>query len=178
MERDYFSILGLSPGHYSAREIDARFRSLRDHLAGIMPGSDAVRAQQELLYIAYRVLRDPRGQQEYLAALRNDEPPIDRLRRQIAASLEYDLLRHSRRQALLAEGRRIGLSDFQTQLLIAQVQFGDDLQFLTPSPRTHRTTASAPRSAGRIGMRLAAAGLLAAALFVVMERYLAPMVNG
>ncbi len=178
MERDYFSILGLTPGCYSAREVDARFRALRDHLAGITPDDDAVRAQREVLYVAYRVLRDPRGQKEYLAALRDDEPPIDRLRRQIAASLEYDLLRHSRRQALLEEGRRIGLSDFQTQLLIAQVQFGDDLQFLSAGRTAHRSARAAPPSGGRVGLRLAAAGLLALALFVVMERYLAPALMG
>ncbi len=103
-----------------------------------------------------------------------DEQPVERLRRLIAASLEGGLLRQSRREQILAEARRLGIPEFHAHLLIAQVQVGplsDPAleEALTPAaaPAGRRTT-----SASRVGLRLLAAGLLGATMFLAMVRYL------
>lgn len=100
--------------------------------------------------------------------------PVEQLRRRIAASLEGGLLRQSRRAEILAEARRLGIAEFHAHLLIAQVQVGsldgglcaEDLVRVGSPP-------VAARSAGsRVGLRLMAAGLLGAAMFLAMVRYL------
>lgn len=94
-------------------------------------------------------------------ARRRDEN-VARLRRLIADSLEGGLLRYSRRQAILDEARRLGVSDFNAHVLIAQVQFGD----ASVSPASTGPVGNGRLSDGRAAARLAGAGLLAFALFM------------
>ena len=171
MGTDYFSILGLAPGRYDPAEVTRRFQTERTRLlAALRNPATAVDARRKLdcLHMAYAVLRDPRGQESILQARRSEDNDLTQLRRLVAASLEDGLLRFSRRQEILAEARRLGLSDFQTQLLIAQVQFGDDQISLfdaVAKPPPHR-------EARRAWAGLAAAGALALALFLALVRWL------
>jgi hypothetical protein len=130
------------------------------------PGTHAT-ARRELddLHLAYTTLRDPRRQAEYVQSRNEDD--LAHLRRLVNASLEGGLLRHSRRESILEEGRRLGLSDFQTQLLIAQVQFGDEQ--INPVGGGSRALSLNARSAAA---RLAAVGILALAFFLAMVRWL------
>jgi len=165
MARDYFAILGLSPGRYDSREITRRFVERRSQLLATLadPATHAkTRQQLEDLHLAYRVLRDPQRQSEYLAARAADEDRLGQLRRMIAASLEDGLLRYSRRQMILEHARKLGLSDFQAQVLIAQVQFGDgDFMDWPATPR-----ATSPRAA--VWRRAAAVGVLGLAMFLYL----------
>lgn len=173
MPREYYAILGLAPGRYAPREIARRFQALRTHLdAAPDRAAEDARTQREELYLAYAALRDPRRQAAYLHALRHGTTPMRELRRLIAAALEDDLLRYSRREMLLREGRRLGLSDFQTQLLIAEVQFGGDP--VLDDPTAELGPGAADRRAAPLGSvaRLAAAGALAVALVVALQRWL------
>ena len=168
MGRDYFTILGLAPGRYDSAEIARRFRAERARLlAQLHDPSTHVEARRRLedLHLAYAALRDPGAQAEYLAARVGASDDVAYLRRLIAASLEDGLLRYSRRQEILAEARERGFSDFQTQLLIAQVQFGDD-SFSPATPHYRR------RDFTRTRARLAAAGVLALAMFLALVRWL------
>ena len=74
----------------------------------------------------------------------------------------------SRRKEILAQGRRMGFSEFHIHLLIAQVQFGGNLVVRPMSCRDSVSSAAA----ARIGARFAAAGVLALALFLAMVRWL------
>ncbi len=164
MARDYFAILGLAPGRYEPATIHARFQRLRGvalrELNQLDPPADDSRAALEELHTAYRILRDPSAQQRYLAARGGSEPRLEAFRRRIAAALEGGLLRHSRRQELLAEGRQLGYSDFHTHLLIAQVQFGDSSLPLANGTAYQHAARVNPAAA-----RLASAVILALALF-------------
>ncbi len=174
MSREYFSILGLTPGRYEPKEIVRRFEARRRRLlVELDDPARHVESRRRLneLHRAYNALHDPRRQAEHLRVARNDNDDNDRvarMRRLIEASLEGGLLRYSRRAEILAEGRRLGFSEFHTQLMIAQVQFGGDL-IVTPTDR--RVSASA-ETASRVGARFAAAGVLALALFLAMIRWL------
>jgi hypothetical protein len=174
MSRDYFSILGLTPGRYEPAEIARRFRARRQRLVAALgdPAQHgATRQQLDELYQAYNYLRDPTRQAEYVRAAGADAKQEDRvatLCRLVEASLEGGLLRYSRRAAIIAEGRRLGFSDFQTQLLIAQIQFADEI--LTP-PRARNDGSSSPTHA-QVAARFAAAGLLALAIFLAVVRWL------
>jgi hypothetical protein len=174
MSRDYFSILGLSPGRYAPREIFRRFsarrRQLLDELDDPARYAES-RRQLDELHRAYNVLRDPQRQADHARVVLQTEPDDDRagqLRDLIEASLEGGLLRYSRREQILAEGRRLGFSPFHTQLMIAQVQFGGRI---LASSRTGDSRSSVD-SASRIGARFAAAGVLALAIFLAMVRWL------
>jgi len=172
--RHYFSILGLTPGCYEPGEIARRFDARRQRLLGQL--GDPLRYAESRrhlneLYLAYNALRNPQRQAEYLREAREGEDGEDRvarLRRLIESSLEGGLLRYSRRVEILAEGRRLGFSDFQTQLLIAQVQFGDGIV----APPYGRGRSESAESASRIGARFAAVGVLALAIFLAMIRWL------
>lgn len=170
MGRDYFAILGLTPGRYAPTEIARRFDAERRRLLAQL--DDPVRhatARRRLdeLHRAYAALRDPHAQAEYLRSRRTDDD-VARLRRFIAASLEDGLLRHSRRQEIIAEARRLGFSDFHAHLLIAQVQFGDE----RISPVSSPPAAGSRRDTSRAWARFAAAGVLALAMFLGMVRWL------
>jgi uncharacterized protein YhaN len=174
MSREYFAILGLPPGRYRPGEIARRFESRRKRLLAQLDDParhEASRRELNELHRAYNALRDPRRQAEHARAAREEQDERDRvgrLRRLIESSLEGGLLRCSRRAEILAESRRLGFSEFHTQLLIAQVQFGGEL---VAAPATRRASAKVDGSA-RVGARFAAAGVLALALFLAMVRWL------
>jgi hypothetical protein len=174
MSRDYFAILGLTPGRYEpkqlARSFEARRRRLLAELADPARYVESRRGLDEL-HQAYNALRDPRRQAEHLRLVRDGDRADDRvarLRRLIETSLEGGLLRYSRRLEILAEGRRLGFSEFHTQLLIAQVQFGGEL--VVPPARCG--VAASSETSSRVGARFAAAGVLALAIFLAMIRWL------
>jgi hypothetical protein len=171
MSRDYFATLGLTPGRYEPREIARRFAARRRRLlADLDDPTRHVESRRRLneLYLAYNALRDPRRQVECARRGDDGDDRVARLRTLIEASLEGGLLRCSRRAEILAEGRRLGFSEFHTQLLIAQVQFGDGIVM----PPCGRRGSGSAESAARIGARFAAAGVLALALFLAMIRWL------
>ena len=172
MAQNYFAILGLAPGRYSEAEIAQRFDSERERLIAELDKPQhhsESRRQLEALHLAYSALRDPASQAAYLEVGSGDENDVTAMRRLIAASLEGGLLRYSRRRQILDEGRRRAFSDFQTQLLIAQVQFGDD-QFAPATPGRLRAAADED---SRAWARFAAVGVLALALFLALVRWLA-----
>lgn len=171
MSRDYFAVFGLTPGRYEPADISARFERLRRGLLAQLEDPRhhaASRRKLDELHIAYAVLRDPARQSEALNTF-NDENATRELRTLVSASLEGGLLRYSRRQEILSYAREIGISQFHAQLLIAQVQFGDDR--LLTVPRSERVSAGSEPY--RAAQRLAAAGVLALALFLFMVRWLA-----
>lgn len=98
---------------------------------------------------------------------------IVELREMIAASLEDGLLRHSRRRRILAAARRLGLTPFNAQLLIAQVQFGGRRQvtFQTQDGATADESRADAVEGGRLRARLAAISLLAGAFFLALIRW-------
>ena len=171
MAHDYFAILGLAPGRYSPAEIARSFDAERDRLIAQLDDPrqhSESRLRLEALHIAYAMLRDPEAQAEYLRTRFENGDDVTRMRRLVAASLEDGLLRYSRRQQILNEARRLGFSDFQTQLLIAQVQFGDE-RFAPATPSVnHLTKAGGTRGWARV----AAVGVLALLLFLAMMRWL------
>ncbi len=174
MSREYYSILGLSPGRYEPKQIARQFEARRRRLLVELDDParhDESRRQLDELYKAYNTLRDPRRQAEHLRASRGEGTPDDRvtpLLRLIEASLEGGLLRYSRRLEIIEAGRRLGFSEFHTQLLIAQVQFGGELVVV---PAAHAVSRAAePHS--RVGARFAAAGVLALAIFLATIRWL------
>ncbi len=166
MSDDYFTILGLTPGRYKPRDITRSFQRVRTGLIAQLDesgASDDARRKLDKLHLAYNALREPDSQAGSLA--RND--PADdavAVRRLIAASLEDGLLRFSRRRMILDEGRRRGFSGFQTQLLIAQVQFGDDQIALPAASRG----GGMPAGPHRAWPHLVAIGLLAVAIFLIL----------
>ena len=171
MGRDYFAILGLAPGRHEPAEVARRFRLERSRLLAQLDdpvARDAARRQLDYLHLAYAALRDPCAQAEYLRARVEGADDVTRLRQLIAASLEDGLLRYSRRQEILAEARRLGFSEFHTQLLIAQVQFGDDGLWPPESAATRRER----RDTSRAWAGFAAAGVLALTLFLALVRWL------
>lgn len=168
---DYFDILGLPRGRYSPAVIRRAFFAARTNVLARLGAGESYSdlcARLDALHLADAVLGDPEQQGRYLASLEGDDGALVRFRQRIAASLEDGLLRCSRRDALLAEGRSLGLSDFQTHLLIAHVQFGDDTSPLPFAPRGR----SATERTSRLSARFAAVGVLAFALFLGMVRWL------
>ena len=174
MSREYFSILGLTPGRYEPKELARRFEARRRRLlVELADPARYVESRRGLdeLHQAYNALCDPRRQAEHLRAARDentDDGRVARLRRLIEASLEGGLLRYSRRLEILAEGRRLGFSEFHTQLLIAQIQFGGELVV----PPTRCGIPASAETSSRVGARFAAAGVLALAIFLAMIRWL------
>ncbi len=169
MAQDHFAVLGLSPGRYEPLEITRRFQVRRALLLAELDNparyADA-RRELDQLYLAYAALRNsPRLDSRGRPAATEAEPLV-RLRELIAASLEDGLLRYSRRQAILAQARELGLSDFQAQLLMAQVQFGGRESALVASPPVAKTNAGSP-----VWVRLAGVGALALAIFLFLVRW-------
>lgn len=170
---DYFDILGLPPGRYAPAVIRRAFFAARREILELLARGDNYGEycrQLERLHLAEATLSDAQRQAEYLATYDGDDGALVRFRQKVAASLEDGLVRCSRRETLLAEGRKLGLTDFQTHLLIAHVQFGDDRAAL---PFAARGPASDDRNS-RLVARLAAASLLGFALFLGMLRWLTP----
>jgi hypothetical protein len=81
--------------------------------------------------------------------------------------LEDGLLRHSRRQGIIARARELGFNDFQAHLLIAQVQFGDERMAVLPT-----TVKPLPDRNGRGWARVAGVSMLAMTMFLVLVRML------
>ena len=166
MARDYFNILGLTPGRHDSRDVARHFLRERARLLSALADPQRyaqTRAALDELHLAYATLRDPRRQEQYLRAWYGAERgAVEELRAFIAAALEGGLLRQSRREAIVAKARALGFSEFQAHLLIAQVQFGDEeipLGPPLPSPFAAERRTPSWRS-------LAVSGVLAAALFV------------
>lgn len=170
MAQDYFAILGLTPGRHDAGEITRRFCAQREQLLRELHDPTRhgeTRQRLDDLHLAFTVLRDPARQAEYLRRLPAHDSRVAALRELIAAALEDGLLRHSRRLVILARARELGLNDFQAQLLIAQVQFGEqEIPAARSAAAAHKDT---PR--GHVAARVAAVGLIAAALFLAMIRW-------
>lgn len=172
MSHDYFAILQLAPGRYEPAELQHRFEQLRSAAIEALDRNGdgaAARARLEDLHLAFQMLRDPSRQAELLDGLRPEREPVSYMRRLAEASLEGGLLRHSRREHLMAEARRLGVSEFHAHLIIAQVQFGQWRVSIDP-PRSRRTR-EAGRSADPLAIRLAATGVLALALFFGAVRW-------
>jgi len=164
MARDYFALLGLSPGRYDPREITRRFQLRRARLVGELDDTSRyadVRQELDELHLAYAALCAARTGDDA------DADPHAQLRALIAASLEDGLLRCSRRQRILQAARELGVSDFHAQLLIAQVQFGE------PAMEPVVCRPVRPRAEGtRIVARVAGVGALAAAIFLMLVRWM------
>lgn len=164
MSRDPYEALGLPRCAADARTIERRFDELRAALLREMESPDthaAACARLDDIYVAREtLLRRPQ--------LDENADRVDRLRALIQASLEGGLLRHSRRELILAEGRRLGFSQFQTHLLIAQVLFGD----VSILPRAGRGEAAVREGVSRQTARFAASALLGLAMFLAMVSWL------
>lgn len=170
MARDYFALLGLAPGRYEPRQIDERFFTRREQLLhdSLNPASsDTAIAELDDLYAAFRVLRDPHRQADYLRRHQPPTDPVADLRLLITASLDGGLLRQSRRTAIIERALELGLTEFQTQLLIAEVQYGDDR--LAPVPS--RPGRQAARTHARGWARATAVGVLALAMFLALVQF-------
>lgn len=171
MARDYFAVLGLTPGRHDPREVARRFLAERQRLLGELDDPTKhteSRRRLDQLHLAFAALRDPRRQEDYLRARSADVDRVAALRRLIADSLEDGLLRYSRRQAILERARELGLSEFQAQLLIAQVQFGDHEITALPELGGPRKAPHNPRA----WARPAAVGVLALGMFLYLVRWL------
>ena len=171
MAQDLFAVLGLPPERHDPTEIATRFLAKRERLLeqlGDPTRHHDTRRQLDELHLAYATLRNPRSQAQYLRNQNNNDDPAGELRLMIQAALEDGLLRHSRRQEVIDRGRELGLNDFQTQLLIAQVQFGDN--GISSVPRAHVVRRGDLES--RIGLRAAGVGALALVMFLFAVRWL------
>lgn len=172
MPRDYFAILGLKPGRYDPAEIDARFAALRGRLLRELREPRMRAHAERRLEDAYRaksLLRDERTQAMMRDKLEQRDDAagrVDQLRAFVLASLEDGLLRHSRRQACIEEGIRLGFTEFHTHLVIAQAQF--DGRVLVAPPGQRVLPSAAPL---QVVARAAAVGVLALGLFLVMVRW-------
>ena len=171
MAQDYYAILGLAPGRYSPREIASRFLDRRARLLRELDNptrNPDCHQHLDELHLAYTTLRDPRLQEEYLRTRAVCADPVQSLRALIAASLEDGLLRCSRRRAILARAQEMGLNEFQAQLLIAQVQFGEPDWPATPV----RVSADRRSPDTRTWARLAGIGVLALTMFLYLVHWL------
>ncbi len=162
MAHDYYTILGLSPGCYAPAVITRHFQSRRAELLAQLDNPERyaeTRRELDQLHLAYAALRDARRGPA-------DGDAAAQLRGLIAASLEDGLLRYSRRQDILAHGRELGLGDFQTQLLIAQVQFGAQ-----ETPLVRSAPVPRPAADSRTWARLAGVGVLALTIFLFLVHW-------
>jgi hypothetical protein len=171
MGRDWFAILGLAPGRHDSAEIARRFMAERARLLAALhrPGSyEDARRRLDELHWAYAAVSNPRNQVRCSSPPRPEDDPAAFISRMIAAALEDGLLRYSRRKEIVATALRLGLSEFHAQLLIAQVQFGDDR---IPAPTLRLVGQARPR-VSKTWAGVAAVGVLAVALFLTMVRWL------
>lgn len=170
MPRDHLATLGLRPGRYSSQEIERRFQALRSAALAALPDPathEAARRRLDALHVARAALLAAEADSSEASGHAAESTAANKLRRLVAASLEDGLLRCTRRSAILAEGRRLGFSDFHVQLLIAEVQFRGRAVLAPPLERRRQQA-----GALRVGARVAAAGVLALALFLSMIRWL------
>lgn len=175
-----------APRRVSHQEFLARRAELLARLADPQQHPDA-RDALEALYVdrrrethGLRIVRDSADEIAPAAAdgaqqtgrlvesARGEAAAVAELRSLIAASLEDGLLRHSRREFILAEAARRGLTPFNAHLLIAQVQFGGRRQVAF---ETVAVVPDEPAVVHRLRARLAAVGLVAAGLFFALVRW-------
>lgn len=166
MSLDPFNILRLSDNRHDPAALRAQFVKRVDELKLAMKsGRDPLQSRREIdeLHVAYKILNDPDSRTIYVRRGNSPAAPekAARLHALIAASLEDGLLRHSRRERILEEGRNLGFSPFHTQLLIAQTQFGSRRVLSFEDERE-----SAESQPGQASVRFAAAVVLALALFL------------
>jgi hypothetical protein len=169
MAHDYYAVLGLSPGCRDRGEIRRCFQVRRAYLLAQLENAaryEDTRRELDELYIAYAALQDAEPKNGDLQPGPADGDALGQLRGLIAASLEDGLLRYSRRQDILACGRALGLGDFQTHLLIAQVQFGD-----AEIPLSDRRRGAQPAASSRTWARLAGVGVLALTIFLFLVHW-------
>lgn len=76
----------------------------------------------------------------------------DRFRSRAAASLEAGLVRYSRRRELLRVAERMGLTPFEANLIIAEVQYGGR-RTDTPLPETLLAARRAPALRSGVALR-------------------------
>lgn len=168
----FFTALGLTPGAHSPRVLRARFEERRRQLLEDLNDprlAGLARKQLDRLHLAYRALSSDAARAATIALpARGTEDRAAELRLLIESSLEDGLLRHSRRAALLAEGRRLGFSEFHVHLLIAQVQVCGR----ACHPLFDLRASGALETAKRTAARLAAAAVLGLAFFLVAVRWL------
>lgn len=170
MSHDYFAILGLTPGPFDPQRIERRFEACRRRLIddlGDPARQAAAKDELEQVHVAYRVLSDPRRYADHVATRGVPREPIAELREMIAANLEDGLLRHSRRQAVIEHAREFGIDEFQTQLLIARVQFGQAEPAGWPGVAYRRRRAANTRA----WAQAAAAGVIALAMFLGLVQW-------
>lgn len=169
MAQDYFALLGLAPGQYAPREISRRYQTRRAALltrAQDPSARSTVLRDLDDLHVAYQTLRAPTRQEAYRQSRSGGGmDAAAELRRLIAASLEDGLLRCSRRDAILERAAALGFNEFQTHLLIAQVQFGDEEVAAAPQGMVRR-----PHP--RLWARVAAVGVAALAVFLGLVHWL------
>lgn len=168
MAQDYFALLGLAPGRYAPREIARRYQTRRAALltrAQDPRVRSAVLRDLDDLHVAYQTLREPARQDAYRQSRSGGMDAAGELRQLIAASLEDGLLRCSRRDAILERAATLGFNEFQTHLLIAQVQFGDEEVASAPQGMVRR-----PHP--RLWARVAAVGVAALAVFLGLVHWL------
>jgi hypothetical protein len=172
MPQDYFAVFGLTSAGWTERELTTRYRTVRARLLSELdnPARHAdARARLDELYLAYRTLRDPQRRAAYERAREGKVDPVTIMRGRIEAALEGGLLRYSRRVQIIDQARELGLNEFQTQLLIAQVQFGEQEIRLLPRVTVRALPQATPQ---RIWSRLAGVGVLAGALFLFLLHWL------
>lgn len=172
MSLDPFSILRLSHDRTDPAALRAQFaRRCEEIKIAMNSGRDGSRSRRDLdeLDVAYKILQDPESRTVFVRREKSPAPPerAALLRALILASLEDGLLRHSRRQRILDEGRKLGFSPFHTQLLIAQTQFGPQrvLSFEDDRERPGNRPSQAMA-------RFSAALVLGFALFLATVRWL------
>lgn len=176
MPPDCHVILGLDPRRVGPGEVREQFARRRRELIARLHQPDvggASRAQLDDLHLAYRRYLSQREQP--LVELAKVPAPALALRRFIESCQEGGLLRPSRRHKILAEGRRLGFSHFQTQLLIAMTLMGDRSEPLPATEEdlvTQRLVDSQTQDANSLVARLAAVALLALAMLLAAVRWL------
>jgi hypothetical protein len=193
--RNFFSALGLEPGEYTDAAIRQRFESRRSALLSRLHDPRHRRdawTRLDELHLGYRALRteDLRTSHlEDLAAADNAgaAPPHRAIRRLIAASFEDGLLRCSRRRRILDFAAQAGVDEFETQILIAEEQYGRPVRlgtkFASVNPETgHLSVQSDEPDAARRAwvdglapnakVRLAATGAIAAAMTICLAFWL------
>jgi len=170
MARDYFALLAAGPGGRDAREIIRRFVLERERLLSELDDpyrqADA-RRELDRLYLAYAVLQRGGQVASVTPGRAVAADAVSELRELIAASLEGGLLRYSRRQMILERAAELGLNEFQAQLLIAQVQFGEE-DIPTVATGGLARGAANPRAWARV----AGVGVLALAMFLFLVHWL------
>lgn len=168
----FFAALGLSPGAHSPQEIRARFEDKRRQLLEDLSDprlAGLARKQLDRIHLAYSALaRQSAPQGAGAVAAAPVESRAEQMRLLIEAALEDGLLRCSRRAEILAEGRRLGFSEFHVHLLIAQVQVcGRAL-----NPLFDLRAARSVETAKIVAARMAAAAVLGLAFFLSAVRWL------